>query len=116
MAENLTRNDLVSVLEVMLEGQLRAVRGLRGGTRPGRRRADGRKSNISLVLDILEEAGAPLHVNDIIRIADERYGTGLKRESLVSALTKKVLDRQSFCRVGPNRFGLLARDGGPAHD
>lgn len=117
MAENLTRDDLVNVLEVMLEGQLRAVRAQRGGSRPVRRRRDGRKSNIQLVFDILAEAHGPLHVNEIISIAAEVHGTVLKRESLVSALTKKVLDRRTFCRVGPNRFGLLAHEeGGPTHD
>jgi len=116
VADEMTREELMDVLEAMLEGQLRALRSLRGRSAPLRRRRDGRKSNMIIVFDVLSEKGAPLHINDIIRVAAETHGTVLKRESLVSALTKKVLDRQTFCRVGPNRFGLLARDGGSAHE
>ncbi len=33
----------------------------------------------------------------------------LRRESLVSALTKKVLDHHTFTRTAPNTFDLLHR-------
>jgi hypothetical protein len=33
----------------------------------------------------------------------------LSRDSLVSALTKKVLDQHTFCRTAPNTFDLLHR-------
>lgn len=111
MADNLTRNDLIDALEIMLEGQLRAVRSLRAGPKPRRRRADGRKSNIQTVIDILTASGEPLHVNEIIARARRDHGVDLKRESIVSALTKKVLDGDTFCRTGRNIFGLIGKEG-----
>jgi len=110
MADSLTRSDLIDTLETMLEGQLRAVRGLRAGPRPRRRRADGRKSNIQVVIDILAAADGPLHVNEIILRARRDHGAELKRESIVSALTKKVIDGNTFCRTGRNVFGLVGKE------
>ena len=111
MADSLTRGDLIDALETMLEGQLRAVRGLRAGPKPKRRRADGRKSNIQLVIDILSAAGEPLHINEIILRARRDHGVELKRESIVSALTKKVIDGETFRRTDRNVFALISREG-----
>jgi hypothetical protein len=110
MADNLTRGDLIDALEAMLEGQLRAVRGLRAGTKPRRRRADGSRSNIQIVIDILSSAGEPLHVNEVILRARRDHGVELKRESIVSALTKKVIDGDTFRRTGRNVFSLIGRE------
>jgi len=110
MTDPVTRTEMLDTLEAMLEAQLRAVRTLRGGKR--RKAVAGgvgtRKSNMSLIEDILRAANEPLHVNEIIARARRDHGRALRRESIVSALTKKVLDRQSFERTGPNVFGLLA--------
>ena len=109
---DLTREELLSILEKTVEGQLRAVRSLRrAGTRPPRRSEKG-KSNISIVEDILKAHGGPLHINEILQKATQRYSKKLSRESLVSALTKKVLDEQTFCRVARNTFDLRERPAG----
>jgi hypothetical protein len=65
-----------------------------------------RKSQMSMVMDILSDAGKPLHILEIIRIAEDRYGIKLDRESMVSALTKKVNKGVTFVRTGPNTFTL----------
>ena len=110
---DLTREELLNILEKMVCGQLRAVRSLRrAGARPERRSRQG-KSNISIVENILKEHGGPLHINEILQKAAQRYGKKLSRESLVSALTKKVLDEHTFCRVARNTFDLRERQGGP---
>jgi hypothetical protein len=56
-------------------------------------------------------AQGPLHISEILARAQERFQRHLSRESLVSALTKKVLDQRTFCRVGRNTFDLLERQG-----
>mgnify|MGYP006971731491 CR=1 FL=1 len=111
MSDPLTRDELIDTLEFMLEGQLRTLRTLRGGRRRKAPVTDAakRKSNISVTEDILMSAGEPLHVNEIIARAKRDHGVELKRESIVSALTKKVLDRRTFCRTGRNEFDLLDR-------
>ena len=65
-----------------------------------------RKSQMGMITDILSTAGTPLHILEIIRIAEEQYGVKLDRESMVSALTKKVNKGVTFVRTGPNTFTL----------
>ena len=68
-----------------------------------------RKSQMSIITDILSSAGMPLHVAEIMRLAKEQYGADLDRESIVSALTKKVRKGVAFVRTGPNTFGIKGR-------
>jgi len=114
MDRPLSRDDLLEVIESALSAQLRAVRASRrGGASGGRRgRRAGKKSNISIVQDILAASGQPLHINDILVRARRDHGVELKRESIVSALTKKVLDGNTFRRAGRNVFGLLGKERG----
>jgi len=110
MDNKLTRGDLINIMESTLKAQLRELRHLRGG---GRRVADdvregaGKKSNMSIIKDILTEAGEPLHINDIIDRARKKHAVKLKRESVVSAMTKKILDGRDFRRAGRNVFALI---------
>lgn len=110
MAE-LSRDDFLHILEITLSSALRAVRSLQS-TRPrsGAPPKPKGTSNIGVVRDLLKGAGHPLHIEDIIRQAKSRFGRTLSRESLVSALTKKVLDQHTFTRVAPNTFGLLSQE------
>ena len=94
--------------EELLKAQLGVIRGyLRSEEPSGReRKAPQRKSQMSIVTDILSSASAPLHVTEIMRQAQEQYGVSLDRESVVSALTKKVRKGVAFVRTGPNTFGI----------
>jgi hypothetical protein len=108
--KHLTKDDLIEVLENSALAQLRALRALRRSeqrpvTPPGAKR----KSNMDIVYDILLRARGPLHIHDIIQRAKMDCHRSLHRESLVSALTKKVLDQNTFCRTAPNTFDLLKR-------
>jgi len=106
----LTREDLLDILEKSTHAQLRALRSLRPGRRPFRSRAGPEgKSNVQIVYDILLKAGRPLHIQDILQQARQTHGRRLSRESLVSALTKKVLDQNTFTRTAPNTFDLVPR-------
>ena len=62
---------------------------------------------MDITYDILLSAQKPLHVTDIIARANQHFNVNLDRESLVSALTKKVKNRHMFQRVGPNTFAIL---------
>jgi hypothetical protein len=64
---------------------------------------------MALVQAILSQADQPLPIEEIITRARKQYGRQLRRESLVSALTKKVLDQNTFRRTAPNTFDLLNR-------
>ncbi len=108
--EPLTKNDLIEALEITALAQLRALRSLRrADQRPAAPTGAKRKSNMEIVYDILLAAKSPLHITDIIQRAKKDHHRPLRRESLVSALTKKVLDHNTFTRTAPNTFDLLKR-------
>jgi hypothetical protein len=102
------RQVILETIESALDAQLRAVRKLRRGelgqSKEKVRRS--RRSQMSMVEDILAEAGQPLHISAIIERAKSRFGQSLDRESLVSALTKRLKRKDRFVRSGPNTFGL----------
>jgi hypothetical protein len=105
----LNREDLLEILESTTHAQLRALRLLR---RPHPQRAQALpppRSSIAMVQAILTQAGQSLHIDEIIARAHKQFGRQLHRESLVSALTKKVLDQNTFRRTAPNTFDLLNR-------
>lgn len=107
-----TREILLEVLEKAAEGQLRALRSMRRVSRRPAPPRGKRKSNVSIVEDVLRSAPGPLHITQILEQAQCRYGRKLSRESTVSALTKKILDQHTFTRVGRNTFDLLHRSSG----
>jgi len=105
----ITRDELLDILQSTTQAQLRALRLARGGPR-GRPKGPAKaKSNIDIVTDILLKADGPLHLDEIVRQAHQLHHRCLRRESLVSALTKKVLDHHTFRRTAPNTFELLNR-------
>jgi hypothetical protein len=106
----LTKNELLEAFEAIALAQLRAVRSLRRAElRPAAQAGEKRKSNMAIVYDLLLAAKGPLHIHDLIARAKRDHHRQLHRESLVSALTKKVLDQNTFCRTAPNTFDLLKR-------
>jgi len=108
--EPLTHDQFLDALEAVAHAQLRALRAFRPTPRRrGRLPAHKGKSNIAIVEDVLKAAPGPLHIQDILAQAQQRFHRQLRRESLVSALTKKVLDRQTFVRTAPNTFDLAQR-------
>lgn len=106
-----TRDNFLDIMESSLKAQLRAVRSFRSGPPPPAPLDPvERRSNIAIAEDVLREEGRPLHVTQIIELARARFDRPLTRESLVSALTKKVQEGRTFRRVAPNTFDLLSRE------
>ena len=99
--------------EQLLSAQLGVIRSYIKNVEPSggeRRSVSGKgKSQISMIRDILLSASTPLHVSELIRLVQDRYEVGLDRESVVSALTKKVRKGEVFVRTGPNTYGLKDR-------
>ena len=65
-----------------------------------------RTSKISMVESLLAREGRPLHVDEIISVAEKEYDVTLDKDSLSSALIKKTLKDERFIRVAPNTFEL----------
>jgi hypothetical protein len=97
---------LLQVLEFQLEYQLRAIRQLRGKdeTEPALapKRGRRRQSLVDLSIKILTEELRPLHVDDLVRLLQKRFGRLTDRDALSSALAKKA------------RRGILLRQSAPA--
>jgi hypothetical protein len=110
MPNNL-RKDLIEVLEAVSKAQLNMLRRLRRSPRPEALPSDAKPrksmSQIDIVYDILRGAGRPLHISEIIPLVAKRHGVTLDRESIVSALAKRVARKDRFVRTGPNIFSVL---------
>ncbi len=107
MEKNEIEAAIFRALEVSLEAQLRAVKRLQSeGSRRKEDVAPRGTSQIGMVLDVLQRAGKPLHVSDIIERVEKLHGVKLERESIVSTLTKKVNRGDRFIRPDKNVFGL----------
>ena len=99
---------ILEVEEIKIMAQLRAVRNALKGEKEQPDNDDNQRvSQITYVYEILKEAKRPLHVSEIISMAKEGFGIDLLRESIVSALLKKVYRFDRFIKTGPNTFGLL---------
>ncbi len=98
---------LLSFYEKLFLAQLRSIRQLKS-PQPKRVKRRGEKgmSKIEMCLDILRRAQRPLHVSEIIAEVKNKYGVTLDRESLVSALVKKVHRHQGLVRTAPNTFRI----------
>jgi len=97
----------LSFYESLFLSQLRTVRQLKSPKPKKAKRKEGKSmSNMEMSMDILQRAQRPLHVSEIIAQVKTKYGVTLDRESLVSALVKKVHRRQGLSRTAPNTFQI----------
>lgn len=103
--------ELLTLFETMLRAQLNAIRQLR--------KADGmeekppkeeRMSHMDIVYNILKVAKRPMHVDGIIAQAKQQFDIELDKESVVSALIKRVKRQDRFMKVGPNTFTLISQE------
>lgn len=109
---NNIRDDLIEVLEAVSKAQLIALRRLRRSAQPQARAGEVKttksRPHIDMAYEILREAGRPLHVSEIMTRVAKRHGVSLDRESIVSALAKRVARKDRFARTAPNTFSILS--------
>lgn len=108
MEKEEVRDIILDTMVVSLEAQLKALKRLRGPRDEDEPRIKS-MSHINIVFNLLSAARTPLHVSQLISEAEKRYGVKLERESLVSALSKKVLKGDRFVRTDKNTFSLKGR-------
>lgn len=101
------RQALLEVEEIKLKAQLRAVReAIRGEKQPDPEDGNKRISQTEYVYQILKAEKRPLHVTEIIDKCRSKFNIELYRESIVSALSKKINRLDRFIKTSPNIFGL----------
>ncbi len=105
------KQTILQVIEVQLESQLRAIRQMQGKPEseslPSPRRGRRRQSMVDLSVEILTDEGKPLHVNDLVRMLQQRFGRIADRDSLSSALAKKARNRILLRQTAPATFTLI---------
>ena len=110
---NDVRDDLLEFFEAIYKAQLNTLRRLRRNVKPEVRPSDSKSarsmSQVDMVYDILNSAGHPLHISEILARVAKRHGVLLDRplKTIVSALTKRVARKDRFLRTGPNTFSAL---------
>lgn len=101
------RKTLLEVEEIKLKAQLRSVReAIKGEKQPEPNDEYKRTSQTEYVYQILKQEKKPLHISEIIKRCKDNYDIVLSRETIVSALLKKVNRFDRFIKTGPNTFGL----------
>jgi hypothetical protein len=101
---------LLNLYESLLSTQLRTVRQLKNRKSPKEKpkKKEG-MSNMDMAIDILQQARKPLHISEILAQVKAKHRVSLDRESLVSALVKKVHRNQGLTRTAPNTFAAAVR-------
>ena len=107
--ENENYKNLLNVFETLTRAQLNAIKQLRKkvGLAESEKPVKRRMSQIEMVYNILFNARKSMHVNDIITTAKRKYDIDIDKESLVSALAKRVKRQDRFIKTGPNTFALI---------
>jgi hypothetical protein len=101
----------VELHEALLVAQLKVLRRfLKKDKKEEEKPARKGRSKMDVANDILERSSTPLHVAVIINKAKSDHQTIMDRESIVSAISKKVSKGDTFIRVAPNTFGLKDKD------
>ena len=90
----------------LTESKLKIINRFQKGVKPKLKRT----SKIEIAKNVLHIAGCPLHVSEIIQLAKRDFEVELDRDSIVSAILKKVNAGKSFIRTSPNTFALKEPD------
>jgi len=100
-----TFDKMIEFHEALLQSQLKVVYRYQQQT-PRLKQKGKRTSKLDIVEHILGSSDQPLHISKIIDTAKHDYHVTLERDSIVSALIKKIKAGTRFVRVAPNTFDL----------
>ena len=106
MENNGIRAVILRAFADCLKAQLRAINRLRGAGAEKPTHPKERMSHTSMAYNILLGAGQPIHITQIIEEIEKQHGLKVDRESIVSALSKRIVRGDRFVRTGKNTFGL----------
>lgn len=104
MERDSVRDTILLAMAESLEAQARAVRRLQTQEREDAPRQDKGMSHTDMAYDILCMLRKPLHVSELLARIEKVHGVTVDRESLVSALAKRIAREDRFVRTGKNTF------------
>jgi hypothetical protein len=108
--DEIIKKAVIDAFVVSLEAQLRSLKRIQKEPSGKTKRKRVGLSQLDVVEDILMAAGEELHINEIIKRAEKSHDILIDRESIVSALTKKVMRKDRFVRTNKNTFALKGGD------
>jgi len=105
--------EILSLYEHLLRAQLNVIKQLRRAAGYEEKTIEEKgMSQVQMAYDILCSSSHPMHVDNIIGAIEKRFETRLDKESLVSALSKRVRRQDRFIKTAPNTFYLIDQDRG----
>lgn len=119
MKRDSDKNEVLDVIEALLRAQLMAIKELRGKSASSQNgstdddtptQKSKRMSQTRMAYDVLLMAKCPLHILEIVSQIQANFGISVSRDTLVSAMIKKVAQGKQFVKTGKNTFGLIGRD------
>ncbi len=104
--------EILNLYESLFRAQLNVIKQLRkqAGLKEIEQPKEKRMSQMDMVYDILCELQKPMHVKDIIVAAKSKFDLDLDRESVVSALAKRIKRQDRFIKTAPNTYALIDQD------
>lgn len=96
-------NKYLDLIEELAKSTLDVVSKFKDGTLSKFSRSK-RAYKFKYVESILRKTERPLHINEIIEIAKREYKVNIDRDSLSSAISKKVRAGSGIIRTAPNTF------------
>ena len=103
--------ELLDLFEALLRTQLNTIRQLRKEAGMEEKpQKEKRKSQVDIVYDILKARQQPMHIDVIIAQAKKLYNIELDKESIVSALSKRIKRQDRFIKTAPNTFALISQE------
>jgi hypothetical protein len=99
--------ELLNFYESLLRAQLNVVRQFKKQQGFKEEQKEKRMSHPDIIYDILKESRKPMHVDDIIFAVKRKFDIELDKESVVSALAKRIKRQDRFIKTAPNTYGLI---------
>ena len=99
--------ELLNFYESLLRAQLNVVRQFKKQQGFKEEQKEKRMSHPDIIYDILKESQKPMHVDDIIFAVKRKFDIELDKESVVSALAKRIKRQDRFIKTAPNTYGLI---------
>jgi hypothetical protein len=110
--ENKLVDEILSFYEALIRAQLNVIRQFRKqlGLTEIEPTTEKRMSQMDMVYDILSKSQAPMHVDDIIALTHQKFDIKLDKESVVSALAKRIKRQDRFIKTAPNTYSLIDQE------
>ena len=103
----------LNINESMLRAQLNVIRQFRreAGIQSTEPKPGKGMSQVDMIYDILKDSMSPIHIDQLIVDAEKKFDVKLEKESVVSALAKRIKRNDRFVKTAPNTYFLIDQKG-----